>query len=263
MKNIYVLLLILLSACGKVEFSPNQKFDSDTPTELNKQNIDRLLANKQDDTIRFVLTGDTQRAYSHCEDMVRYVNGLKGVDFVLLDGDISDFGLYQEMEWINRIYSKLQMPYIAILGNHDVAANGKKVYNRMYGEENFCFIYGGIKFVCHDSNSREYNFNGSVPNIDWLRKQFLPEAGVSGYIAVSHVPAFTTDFDPKLVEPYASVVTSANRCLASLSAHVNNSEVNYPFDEQTPFIVANTVAEREFYVIDIVNGKLSYNLKKF
>ncbi|WP_207422296.1 metallophosphoesterase family protein [Desertivirga brevis] len=260
---IYLLLLLTILACGKVEFSPNQKFDSNTPTDLNKKNIAKLYAKQNDDTIRFVLTGDTQRAYSASRDMVKAINSIQGVDFVLLNGDISDFGLYQEMEWINDLYSKLNMPYIGVLGNHDILANGKDIFKRMYGEENFSFIYQGVKFVCFDSNSREYNYDGTIPNMNWLNTQMAAEIGVDNYVAVSHVPSFSDDFDPDLEKPYASLLTGNSKYLASLHAHINQTAVLYPYDNKTPFIVTNTAAKREFFLIEIIDGKLLHKVIKF
>ena len=263
MKTYIYLLLLILVGCGEVEFSPNQKFDSDTPTDLNNKNIAKLYSQANDDTIRFVLTGDTQRAYSACKDMVTKINSIKGIDFVILDGDISDFGLYQEMEWINDIYSGIKQPYIGVLGNHDIAANGKDIFRRMYGNENFCFVYDSVKFVCYDSNRREYNYNGSVPDINWLSSETKPQNGVKNYVAISHVPSFSKDFDPKLEKPYADLVTGNKKIMASLHAHINQTEVVYPYNNTTPFIVTNTAAKREFFLIDIVNGKLSYKLFNF
>jgi len=260
---IYLLLLLILAGCGEVEFSPNQKFDSNTPTDLNKKNIAKLYSQPNDDTIRFVLTGDTQRAYSACKDMVTKINSIPGVDFAILNGDISDFGLYQEMEWINDIYSKIKAPYIGVLGNHDISANGKDIFRRMYGDENFCFVYDSVKFVCFDSNSREYNFDGTIPNINWLGTEMQAQTGVKNYVAISHVPSFINDFDPNLEKPYASLVTGNHKVLASLHAHINKTEVLYPYDNKTPFIVTNTAAKREFFLIDIINGKLSYKVLNF
>ena len=263
MKSYLYLILILLWGCGKVEYSPNQKFDSNTPSDLNKKNIAKLYSQSNDDTVRFVLTGDTQRAYSACKSMVNKINSLRGVDFVVINGDISDFGLYQEMEWVNDIYSNINVPYIGILGNHDISANGKDIYRRMYGEENFCFVYDSVKFVCYDSNSREYNFNGSIPNMSWLSAEMKPQAGVKNYVAISHIPSFIDDFDPTLEKPYADLITGNKKILASMHAHINHSQVYYPYNTSTPFIIANTAAEKEFYLIEIINGKLSHQVINF
>lgn len=263
MKHVIPFLLVLLLACGKVEFSPNQKFDADTPVDLNNKELAKLQSRAHDDTIRFALTGDTQRAYSDCEDMVQKLNTLRGVDFVLLNGDISDFGLYQEMEWVNEIYSEIDIPYISIMGNHDTAANGRATFMRMFGEPNFSFVYDGIKFLCHDTNSREYNFNGTVPNIDWLSQQMEDQQGIAGYVAVSHVPSFDNDFDRKLEQDYVNTLLGSGKLLASLHAHINSTKVTFPYDDKTPFIVTNTVAKRQFFLIDIVNGKLSYQIIDF
>jgi len=259
----YIFIIIILTSCGDIEFSPNQKFDSNTPSDLNIKNVAKLQSQARDDTIRFVLTGDTQRAYSACKDMVQKINTMQGVDFVLIDGDISDFGLYQEMKWIHTIYSGLSVPYIGVLGNHDIAANGKQVFGRMYGPENFCFVYDSVKFVCHDTNSREYNFSGNVPNISWLKEEMQAEPGINGFVAVSHVSCFDADFDQNLTKDYISTLLKAPKFLASLNAHINTTEVLYPYDGKTPFIAVNNAAKKEFLLIDIIHGKLLYKVIRF
>ena len=251
-------ILNLLSACNNIEYSPNQRFDRDSPQNLNAKNLKRLLEAPADDTIRFVLSGDSQREYISSEKFVRTVNGLKGIDFVVLAGDISDFGLLREMEWVNEIFSKLNVPYIGVIGNHDLVANGERVFKRMFGELNFSFVYQGVKFVCHNTNSREVAFNGSVPDMPWLKGQMAPQEGVNAYITVAHVPPENGDFDNALAEEYINVINGSPNTLAALFAHTHSHYIFHPGAGDIPYIVTNALENREFVLVEIINGKLTY-----
>lgn len=255
---ILCLLVIFFTACNSFEYSPNQVFDRDSPRELNKKNLQRLAESAKDDTIRFVLTGDSQREYTNSEKLVKTVNSIPGVDFVLLAGDISDFGLLQEMEWINEIFSKLKMPYIGVIGNHDLVANGEKVFRRMFGDLNFSFVYNGVKFVCHNTNSREAAFNGTVPDLPWLSEQFRAEEGVTAYIAVAHVPPNNGDFDESLSDQYVSIINNSPNTLAALFAHTHSKHLFYPGEGKIPYVVTNAIENKEFVLIEIVNGEFSF-----
>ncbi|MFN2439489.1 MAG: metallophosphoesterase, partial [Chitinophagaceae bacterium] len=142
---------------NEVRLEENQK-------NLNAKNIQKIEAIRPLDTLKFILIGDSQRFYSELDDFVKEANGLKNIAFVALAGDISDFGLSKEFQWVNRKLTKLSMPYIAVIGNHDMLANGRKVYEQMFGAEDFTFTCNGNKFICLNTNSREKGFDGSLPN---------------------------------------------------------------------------------------------------
>ncbi len=261
LKLITLPLLFLIFSCDRIEYSPNQIFDSKSPTDLNKKQLEILYQKEKEsssDTIRFILTGDTQRAYDQAVHLVREANKIKDLDFVLLNGDISDFGLLQEMKWISSIYQDLNVPFITIIGNHDLVANGMQVYQKMFGELNFNFTYKGVKFICHDANSREYQFNGSIPDINWLSEQLKEEnnLNVEGIIGISHIPPRSYDFDPNLRKEYEELFNSNSKVIACLHSHENVSETFYPFPDSIPFIVTNAVQNREFLYVEIVNGKM-------
>ena len=253
-------VIFLLASCDRLEYSPNQKFDKNTPNGINANNLERIFAVPGDDTIRFILSGDSQRAYDDLLPFLNKINAMKGVDFVILNGDISDFGLLQEFKWIEDFYSKLNVPHIAIIGNHDHAANGVNIYKRMYSEQlDFTFTYKGVKFVCHNTNSREYNFNGTVPDLNWLRAEFQPVAGIKGYLAVAHVPPTSGDFDQKLFKEYGKILTDNGQVYAVLNAHVDKESITYPYSTSLPVITTNSLYNRHFLVIEIVNETFKYH----
>lgn len=256
-------IIFAFTSCNELEYSPNQKFDKDSPTNLNAKNLEKLYQNENintsDDTVRFILTGDTQRSYDQAVDLIAVANKFHKLDFVLLNGDISDFGLLKEMKTIANIYEQLKVPYITIIGNHDLIANGSAVYQRMFGELNFTFTFKKIKFICHDANSREYQFNGKIPDLDWLGKELNTDNNIDGIVGVSHIPPRSQDFDPNLKEPYENLLNSTPKFIVSLHSHENTNDIYYPYPGGVPFIVSNAVTNRQFLYIEIANGKLIKN----
>ncbi len=255
--------ILALGACNMVEYSPSQIYTSNSSTALNERNLKKLMETPGDDTVRFVLIGDTQREYDSTLDMVRAVNAIPGVDFLLLNGDISDFGLLMEMNRVSQLLSKLTMPYIAVIGNHDFAGNGVRVYKRMFGEMNFSFTYGGIRFICHNDNGREVNFDNNVPDLEWLSHQLRPADGVDAYIAVAHVPPFSSDFNEALRNDYIKLINSSPNTLAALYAHDHSFAVRYPNGQQIPYLTTNAMMNREFLLIEVTDGKLTYKNIQF
>lgn len=248
----------LLFACNSLEYSPNQSFDRNSPTGLNAKNILKISTKvNSDETLRFILTGDTQRSYDQARDLISVVNkNYPTLDFVLLNGDVSDFGLRQEMEWVTTIYEDLKVPYVTVIGNHDLIANGLNAYKRMFGALNFTFVHKKVKFICQDNNSREYQFNGKIPDLDWLANQLQTDNTVNAIVNVAHIPPTSTDFDPKLKDGYEGTLDDSPKVIASLHSHENTNKVRFAKPGGIPFITSNAVTNREFLYVEIANGQL-------
>ncbi|QEK51655.1 metallophosphoesterase [Pedobacter aquae] len=247
-------------SCNKLEYSPNQSFSKNSASAINAKNIAKLAKQQSaDDTLRFILTGDTQRSYDQATALVKLVNSkFPKLDFVILSGDISDFGLLQEMVWVTDIYNGLQVPYLAVIGNHDLIANGRNVYLKMFGDLNFTFTHKGVKFICHDDNSREYQFNGNVPDLTWIAQELQTSNEVEAIVGVAHIPPRGGDFDPAMEDAYIHLF-NAPKVVACLFAHENKSDLYYPIAGGVPFIVTDAVTNRECLYVEIVNGKLFKN----
>lgn len=259
--KIFTNLLVLsgmLAGCNAFEYSPNQTFDRNSPTDLNKTAISRLMSvQPTNDTLKFILSGDTQRSYKEIPGFIEKVNSLDNVDFILVAGDITEFGSFQEMEAYADRMKKAQVPVITVIGNHDLTGRGRESYQRMFGELNFSFVYKGTKFICHDTNSREYRYDGRVPDIGWLAQQLQSGAGVQSYIAVGHVPPLSDDFDQKLVPNYISQFEQTPNFLAALYGHTHTYLTSAP-ENQFRYIVTGSVESKEFIVVTVINNKLTH-----
>lgn len=260
MKRILLLVVIaiFLAGCNADEFSPNQVFNKSTATDVNLKQIALLQQKTPNTTIRIAVSGDTQRNYEESELFVANVNARNDIDFVFLNGDISDFGLLLEFDGIYKIYNRLNVPFISVIGNHDLVANGRDIYKRMFGPLNFTFNYGGIKFVCHDTNGREYNFNGQIPDLNWLKSNLKLDPGTNNIIAISHVPPTDADFDPKLINAYENLLNQSPGMLASIHSHQHSAlHTYYQNGVGIPFFITNAIVKRAYTIIEIKNGQIT------
>ena len=253
-----ILLFTFLLGCGGIEYSPNQVFDKNSNVDVNAKNLEKLGDGKQDDSVRFIVMGDPQRSHNETDGFYKKVNSMEGVDFVIVAGDISEFGILKEMDAIANSLNNLKVPYLAVVGNHDLTARGREVFQHMYGDLNYSFVYGGVKFICHDTNSREYNFDGTVPNIPWLEKELMPESGVENYVAISHVPPNSLDFDDTLINEYVGAFSQATGFLGSFHGHTHSFDEFRLGDADFPYVITSTIGKKEFLLVEIVNNELSF-----
>jgi 3',5'-cyclic-AMP phosphodiesterase len=252
-------LTFFVQACNSFEYSPNQVYSKSSPVGLNSKNLELLYANPQDDTITIAFVGDSQRFYDELDLFIDTVNNIAAVDFVLLAGDISDFGLLAEFELINELLAKLEKPYFGVVGNHDVLAYGDQVFERMFGPLNFSFHYGGVKFVAHNTNGKEYT-TGNVPDTNWLRSQLVKSDTSDYFIPVSHVPPFSSDFDEKLVGPYTNLFQETPALLISLHGHIHTHKDGYPYNDGVRYMTTHSFDKRSFVLLKIVKGEVSFSL---
>ena len=247
----WLFALLALTSCKRFVFHPNEV----RPDEkgLNAYNIQKIAQLDTTPAFNFILIGDTQRFYEELEDFVNHVNSIAGISFVVVAGDLVDFGLNKEFNWIASKFGKLNVPYVSVIGNHDMLANGRKIFNEMFGPENFSFFYGRNKFICLNTNSREVDFNGKVPDVNWLGQQLNDDAA-SNIFVVSHVPPFNVDFDNNLEPAYSALLAAQPKTRMSLHGHEHNFRVESPYPGGIPYVVTAATNDRSYALIQ-VNGE--------
>ncbi len=152
MKTIYngmiVLVLLVLCSCSKLtQYSP---YDANTEhSNVNSQNIAKILSKQQPgDSLVFIAISDTHTDYSDLRAAVTTINEMEGISFVLVCGDITDWGLFNEFDDYYHLISRLNIPFITQIGNHDYLSNGKLIFNKMFGPTNFYFDIGNYRWLC-------------------------------------------------------------------------------------------------------------------
>ncbi|SNC76827.1 Calcineurin-like phosphoesterase [Hymenobacter gelipurpurascens] len=249
----WIVALAGLTGCAWVEYSPNQTYVLAAERAQTAQALARLQQRPRatSDTVRFAFVGDTQRFYDETEAFVASVNQQRALDFVFVAGDISDFGLTREFRWVHQRLQQLRVPYLTVIGNHDLVGNGRAIYQAFYGPLNYTFQYGGTRFICLDTNGREYGFGGMVPNLTWLRKQLADTLTAQRTVVLSHVPPTDEDFDPQLVPAYTEALRGCSQLVFHLSGHVHRFTAGQPFHDGVTYLTTYSLEKRRYHIISV------------
>jgi 3',5'-cyclic-AMP phosphodiesterase len=249
--------LLLLQACDKFEYSPYEIRLRDNERELNQKNINRILEQNiaEDATITFALISDTQGYYKDTETIVTHLNNLDGVQFVLHNGDITDFGLLKEFRLINERLGKLNAPLVTVIGNHDAVNNGMQLYKEMYGPYNFSFVAGHSKFIFINTNFWE--FNGAAPDLNWLESELSDRDAYKQVFVLSHIPPTSSAFGEANAARYRELM---NKYKVSMSIHGHNhSFETYQMEEGgTRYMNVGEADDQEFILMRVSGTNVSF-----
>ncbi|OFY38371.1 MAG: hypothetical protein A2309_11160 [Bacteroidetes bacterium RIFOXYB2_FULL_35_7] len=208
-------------------------------------------------------TGDTHNFFDETEKFVSKVNQNTSIDFVIHVGDLADFGLPKQYLWANTILLKLKAPYFVVVGNHDLVGNGSQAYQEMYGAFNFSFIYAGTKFIYINTNSREFEFNGTVPDINWLGEQLKPKESFTKAVVIFHVPSMDPDFDASLEESFTNTLASYNNVIFCIHGHLHGHAIYRSYNDSIFHVNVYGVENYKFNVIKIVNNQFEVEKVEF
>lgn len=162
---------LLLASCDMIDYHPYDVRISGE-TNVNAHNIEEIEARcLGKDTLRIVTMSDSQRWYDETEDFVEHLNQRNDIDFVIHGGDMSDFGVTNEFLWQRDIMNKLNIPYVTLIGNHDCLGTGEEAYRAIFGNPNFSFIAGRVKFVCLNTNALENDYSQPIPDFEFLENE--------------------------------------------------------------------------------------------
>ena len=251
MNKLVIAALTVLGLNSCFEYNPNQIILDDEESGLTQKNITRIQSRPAPAVIKFAFMGDTQRFYDEAEEFVDHINTRTDIDFVIHAGDISDFGLAKEFIWVNDIMSKIRVPHLTVVGNHDLLANGRKVYNEMYGDLNYSFEYGNYKFIMLNTNSREYDFKGTIPDLIWLQNQLAENTDNKKVIVISHVPPFDVDFDKNLEQDYARILATDPNVIFSLHGHRHSFYSGEYYDDGVDYFITTSTQKKGYAVITL------------
>jgi len=256
--------LLLSGSCKKpFQFSPHEVHLPAGFTQVNARAIERIGQLPAGRPLRFVLVGDSQRFYEETDAFVLALNQRNDIDFVLLAGDISDFGMRAEFEWVHERLTRLKVPYVAVVGNHDMLGNGREIYRRLYGPEEFTFTARGYHFSCLNTNSKEVGFNGSIPNLNWLQASVGNLTNYRGAFVVSHMAPFHGEFDPALVPRYTSLLRNSRSVMASLHGHQHSYSSGTPYNDGIPYIVVGSFNLRAYVLLTADNEELTWEKVRY
>lgn len=130
------------------------------------------------------------------EDLQRSINDINAdtsLKFVILTGDVTEFGANIELSLAKHILDNLNKPLYIIPGNHEStwSESGTNTFARVFGSERCCFKYGGYLFVGTACGPSMKMSPGQVPREDivWLDSVLaVPENKKCPIIFLNHYP---------------------------------------------------------------------------
>lgn len=110
-------------------------------------------AGVESQSFRFAFLSDThvgsQTAEEDLRASVRDINSLTGLSFVVLSGDVTEYGSLQQLRLARQILGDLKIPCHVLPGNHDTkwSESGATDFARLWGNDRFSFDHGGFRII--------------------------------------------------------------------------------------------------------------------
>ncbi len=249
----------LLSACEWFDYHP-YCVNISGETGINGKNIERIGAiTKGRKAFSFALISDTQRWYDETEDLVSDINKRSDIDFVVHAGDLTDFGANDEFLWQRDILQKLDVPYVAVIGNHDCLATGKQTFGRVWGDLNFAFTAGDIRFVCLNSNALEFDYSAPVPDMNFIYSEadHFPEE-CSRTIILQHCRPFDDEYNNNMARYAHEVIKRLPGIMFCLSGHIHKITHDDLFGDGLIYHTTTCVEDRTYLIFNIKEDGYDY-----
>lgn len=245
-------LCLLMGSCNMIDYHPyDVRIEGET--DVNARNIARIEENcKGKTTLRFVTMGDSQRWYDETEAFVKHLNQRNDIDFVIHGGDVSDFGLTDEFLWQRDIMNKLKVPYVVLLGNHDCLGTGEEAYRAVFGNPNFSFIAGRVKFVCLNTNAIEFDYSRPIPDFEFLadeirnRKEEFDKSVVS-----MHIRPFCREFNNNVAHVFQRYIKELPELQFCTAAHEHRLFEEDLFEDGVMYYMSDCMKGRNYYLFTI------------
>lgn len=188
-----IFMAILWACSDPFAYSPFETKVPDGLKGLTEKNLERI---HRFDTafgkpFKIALISDSHYHFNDLKDALTDINQKNEFAFIIVTGDLTENGLLKEFEIFHEIMSHARIPYLTVIGNHDHLSNGANIYQQMYGQLNYSFVFQNVKFIAWDNtiweSEREADF-------DWLNEALKinneNEQVVDHIIPLSHIPPF-------------------------------------------------------------------------
>lgn len=258
--------LFSMSACDSVFDVHPYDVHVDGSKDVNAYQLKRIeqLA-KSKDTIRFAFISDTHQWLDDLEAEVSDINRRSdSIDFVIHAGDVTDFGATNEFQWTRDRMQKLKIPFVVLLGNHDCLGTGNQSYEVIFGNPDFSFIAGRVKFVCLNTNAIEYDYSRPVPNFDFMQEQVKADsADFDRTVIAMHAPPFSEQFNNNVASVFNYYTHRFPELLFCLYGHGHHTRQDDLYGDGTIYYQVASAPNHEYYIFTITPTDYRYEIVKF
>ena len=190
-RKFFAAMVVLVATSGLLY---SQTFNNGTYSGVN-------IPAKPDGSIKFALMSDihisvgapSEKSTAAC---VEDINKNPEIQFVMINGDIANFGYDNELESAKSILSKLKVPWFIIPGNHDNtwSESGTNSFSQIFGYERYEFEAGGYKFIGTPCGPNIRMAPALVPkeSMVWLEEQLRKLPDDQPLFFANHYPLDTS-----------------------------------------------------------------------
>ncbi|HWX20966.1 MAG TPA: PQQ-binding-like beta-propeller repeat protein [Candidatus Binatia bacterium] len=124
---------------------------------------------------------------------VRDINSMTGLSFVVVSGDITEYGSLEQLRLAKSIFDEVKIPFHLVPGNHDTkwSESGATDFARLWGEDRFVFEHGRFRFIAmHEGPVMKMADGHWAPqDVHWLKEtlEHLPDKN-QPIIFITHYP---------------------------------------------------------------------------
>src|SRR5580765_926676 len=148
-------------------------------------------------SFRFAWLSDTHVGSTTGEEdlraSVRDINSMTGLAFVIVSGDVTEYGSREQLQLAKQIFDGLKIPCHVVPGNHDTkwSESGATDFPRIWKEDRFVFEHGGFRFIAmHEGPVMKMGDGQWAPqDVRWLETTLkaMPDAN-QPIVFITHYP---------------------------------------------------------------------------
>lgn len=267
-KRLYLVIVlcgVFLCGCDSVFDVHPYDVHIDGNKNVNAIQMEKIEESTKDkDTIRFAFISDSHQWLDDLEDEVADINRRDSIEFVIHGGDVTDFGATQEFQWTRDRLEKLKKPFVVLLGNHDCLGTGNQAYEKIFGNPDFSFIAGRVKFVCLNTNAIEYDYSRPVPNFDYMEEQVTADsASFDRTVICMHAAPYSEQFNNNVAKVFNYYTLNFPHLMFCLDGHGHHTLQEDIYGNGIIYYQVANAEKREYYIFTITPTDYSYEIVSF
>ena len=225
----------------------------------------------QTETFRFAFFTDlhigTSVAPKDLSDAINDVNSRTDIDFVLVNGDVTELGTNAQLDVAKGMLDKLKVPYYAIAGNHETkwSESGNTYFSAAFGDSKYTFEHKGVRFISVTSGPLLRMGDGHISPYDmrWIRETL--EGMESKNTPVIFATHYQLQGDMDVAEDLISTLCPYN-VLVSLCGHGHRNRL-MPVDNITNVmcraVLSSGLPEGGYTIIEVAKDSLRFFEKNY